>query len=60
MLTSRIRSIHQRSYGTYGAPHIHAELCESGFRVGRKRVARLMRMASISEANWSKTPLIWP
>ena len=47
MLTSRIRSIHQRSYGTYGAPRIHAELRESGVRVGRKRIARLMRMASI-------------
>ncbi len=47
MLTSRIHSIHQRSYGTYGAPRIHAELRESGIRVGRKRIARLMRMASI-------------
>ena len=47
MLTSRIRSIHQRSHGTYGAPRIHAELRESGICVGRKRVARLMRMASI-------------
>ena len=47
MLLSRIRSIHQRSYGTYGAPRIHAELRESDIRVGLKRVARLMRMASI-------------
>ncbi len=48
MLLSRIRSIHQRSYGTYGAPRIHAELRASGIRAGRKRVARLMRMAAIS------------
>ena len=48
MLTSRINSIHQRSYGTYVAPCIHAELRESGIRVGLKRVARLMRLASIS------------
>ena len=48
MLLSRIRSIHQRSYGTYGAPRIHAELRASGIRVGLKRVARLMRMAAIS------------
>ena len=48
MLLSRIRSIHQRSYGTYGAPRIHAELRESGICAGRKRVARLMRMAAIS------------
>ena len=25
-LLNRIRSIHQHSYGTYGAPRIHAEL----------------------------------
>ena len=48
MLLSRIRSIHQRSYGTYGAPRIHAELRASGICAGRKRVARLMRMAAIS------------
>ena len=47
MLLGRIRLIHQRSFGTYGAPRVHAELCESGVRVGRKRVARLMRMAAI-------------
>jgi putative transposase len=47
MLTSRIHSIHQRSYGTYGASRIHAELRESGIRVGRKRIARLMHMAGI-------------
>ena len=45
MLLSRIRLIHQRSYGTYGAPRIHAELRESGIRVGLKRVALLMRLA---------------
>ncbi len=48
MLLGRIRLIHQRSYGTYGAPRIHAELRASGIRVGRKRVARLMRLAAIS------------
>ena len=48
MLLCRIRSIHQRSHGTYGAPRIHAELRELGIRVGPKRVARLMRMAAIS------------
>jgi putative transposase len=29
------------------APRIHADLCDAGIRVGRKRVARLMRAASI-------------
>lgn len=38
-----IRSIHKRSRGLYGAPRVHAELRAQGKRVGRKRVARLMR-----------------
>ena len=42
----RIRCIHTRSAGTYGAPRIHAELAEAGVRVGRKRVERLMRAAA--------------
>ena len=46
-LTQRIRAIHERSRGTYGAPRIYAELVEQGVRVGRKRVARLMREAGL-------------
>jgi putative transposase len=46
-LLRRIRLIHHQSKGTYGAPRIHAELAEDGIRVGRKRVARLMREAGI-------------
>jgi putative transposase len=42
-LTDRIRSFHKRSRGTYGAPRIHQDLAEEGIRVGRKRVARLMK-----------------
>jgi putative transposase len=44
-LSARIAAIHESSYdGTYGAPRIQAELREDhGIRVGRKRVARLMR-----------------
>ena len=33
---------------TYGAPRIHAELVANGIRVGRKRVARLMRQAGVA------------
>ncbi len=40
-------AIHARSRGTYGAPRIHAELRAQGIRVGRKRVARLMREAGL-------------
>ncbi|WP_161958826.1 IS3 family transposase [Ferruginivarius sediminum] len=38
-LLERVRDIHRRSYGTYGAPRVHAELADAGVRVGRKRVA---------------------
>lgn len=47
VLTGRIKKIHTRSKGTYGAPRIHAQLAKEGVRVGRKRVARLMRAAEI-------------
>ena len=46
-LRDRIVGIHSRSRGTYGAPRVHAELAAEGVAVGRKRVARLMRQASI-------------
>ncbi len=42
-LSERVRAIHERSRGTYGAPRIHAELIEQGECVARKRIARLMR-----------------
>jgi putative transposase len=47
VLTERIRVIHAASDYTYGSPNIHAELRDEGMRVGRKRVARLMRQAAI-------------
>ena len=43
-----VRTVHQSSRGTYGAPRIHAELHERGVVVSRKRVARLMRAAGIT------------
>ena len=47
-LTNQIRTIHQRSRATYGAPRVHAELrLDHNVRVGRKRVARLMRSAGL-------------
>ena len=42
-----IRRIHNDSDGTYGMPRVHAELVEGGCRVGRKRVARLMRESGL-------------
>lgn len=42
-LTARIRHYHAKSKGAYGAPNIHEDLREEGIRIGRKRVARLMK-----------------
>ena len=47
-MTAKIHAIHRRSGGAYGAPSIHAELADDhGIRIGRKRVARLMRAAGL-------------
>jgi putative transposase len=51
-LTEKIEEIHRRSRGVYGSPMIHAELADDyGVRVGRKRVARLMREAGLRGAS---------
>ncbi len=50
-LTSRIRAIHERSRGTYGAPRVRAELAAQGSRVSRKRVAARMRDAGLIGAS---------
>jgi putative transposase len=47
-LDTRIRAAHAASKGRYGSPRVHAELRENGERVGRKRVARLMREGGIA------------
>jgi putative transposase len=47
-LTEQIRQRHARSWATYGAPRVHADLAVDGIRVGRKRVARLMRAAGLA------------
>lgn len=41
-LTEQIKTIDERSRGTYGSPRIHAELRAQGIRVAHKLVARLM------------------
>ncbi len=42
-LAERVTEVHGASRRTYGAPRIHAMLAREGTRVGRKRVARLMK-----------------
>lgn len=56
VLTEQIIEIHQDSRLTYGAPRIHAELAERGVCCGRKRVARLMRVAGTVGCHRRRTP----
>jgi putative transposase len=56
-LTAQIHTIHTQSRGTYGAPRVHAELAAEGARLGRKRVARLMRTARV--AGVSRRRRVW-
>lgn len=46
-LVAQIRAAHAASHGTYGSPRIHAVLRATGQRVGRHRVAHLMRAAQV-------------
>ena len=46
-LTQAIKTAHVEGRCTYGSPRVHAELRELGERISRKRVARLMREASL-------------
>jgi transposase InsO family protein len=62
-LTATIRQVHRDSRGTYGAPRVLAELrLGLGVHVGKKRVARLMRLdgpgfrIDASAAAGSRTP----
>jgi putative transposase len=54
-LQQRIRTIHDHSRQTYGAPRIHAELKDEGTRVGRKRVARLMKESGLAGVSRRKS-----
>jgi putative transposase len=55
-LLDQIRTAHTRSRGTYGAPRIHRDLRETGVRVGRKRVARLLQQAGLRGVSRRKWP----
>jgi putative transposase len=53
-LTAHIRMYHARSKGRYGAPNIHMDLREAGIRVGKKRVARLMKAEGLQGASFKR------
>lgn len=46
-LSAEVREIHGEHKGRYGSPRVHRELRARGCRVGRKRVARLMRQEGL-------------
>jgi transposase InsO family protein len=46
-LLSLIRTLFERSRGTYGSPRIHEALRATGTRISRRRVERLMREAGL-------------
>jgi putative transposase len=46
-LVEKIQAVHGDSRRTYGSPRVHASLKAEGYRIGRKRVARLMRENNI-------------
>jgi putative transposase len=55
VLLARIHAAHSASYGTYGAPRVHAELVAQGIGVGRKRIARLMAAAGLAGVSRRKS-----
>ena len=63
-LTDRIRVLHTLRRGVYGSPRIWADLVlDDGERIGRKRVERLMREASLSgliTKKWKSTTVRVP
>jgi len=56
-LLEAIRAFHRQSRGTYGVPRIHRDLRAAGLRVGRKRVARLLKQAGLRGVSRRKWPV---
>lgn len=46
-LVQQIRRVHEQSRGNYGSPRIAHQLSHEGLEVGRRRVARLMRLEGL-------------
>ena len=46
-LTAQVQTVFGRHRGFYGAPRVHQELRANGLKVGRHRIARLMRCSAL-------------
>jgi len=46
-ITAQIQTVFQRHRGYYGAPRVHQELRAAGLKVGRHRIARLIRCSAL-------------
>jgi transposase InsO family protein len=46
-ITTQVQAVFDRHRGFYGAPRIHQELKAAGLKVGRHRIARLMRCSAL-------------
>ncbi len=55
-LLTQLRTFHRQSRGTYGAPRLQRDLRAAGVRVGRKRVARLLKGAGLQGVSRRKWP----
>lgn len=47
LITAEIQAVFEQHRGFYGSPRVHRELAASCHRVGRHRLARLMRRAQL-------------
>jgi putative transposase len=46
-ITVQVQTVFERHRGFYGAPRVHQELRAAGLKVGRHRIARLMRCSAL-------------
>jgi putative transposase len=55
-LLVEIKQSYEDSQGIYGSPRVHRDLREAGFKIGEKRVARLMRQAKLKSVRGYHRP----
>jgi transposase InsO family protein len=46
-ITAQVQAVFERHRGFYGAPRVHQEIRSAGLKVGRHRIARLMRCSAL-------------